>query len=478
MITTGTALIRYLQDYDPLDTDFEVNTTQVNLPGGGRKYVKVAISDGTSTEFMIENTYEALEKLRTAFAAMGNAWTASDRFSWLEDHLRGAALQQFKNIVARNYRNQNQKTNNNYEELRRRVITALSDHVNPGNRVRTMLMQEIHFFRCKMTDGSGKVEKPTRVLVRLERIRELAGTYLHHSQGATYLSDNDFKNAFWNIFPKSMKNWLTNDQDIDPFDAQNPLDVEEIADQMQRWCNIPGNLKEPGEANKNKRKQEGDGGNEGNDQGRNKRTKRNGDPNRRGGNKSHGGGHKANCKIAGHEKYKHNWFNCFLNPRCRENFDPEAAKNFYENEAHGENSFYRDIYEAYQNRSGNGYRGGGPGHHQGGCGGGRGRGGGGRGYQGRGGRGGGYNQYPPHQHQGQQQGGYQQPNYHYHDQGWEQYQAQGNHADGYAYQQAPSAPSASAPPARRAPTAPPTSAYAYPPARNNNHGGQQGRSPY
>jgi len=467
MITTGTALIRYLQDYDPLDTDFEVNTTQVNLPGGGRKYVKVAISDGTSTEFMIENTYEALEKLRTAFAAMGNAWTASDRFSWLEDHLRGAALQQFKNIVARNYRNQNQKTNNNYEELRRRVITALSDHVNPGNRVRTMLMQEIHFFRCKMTDGSGKVEKPTRVLVRLERIRELAGTYLHHSQGATYLSDNDFKNAFWNIFPKSMKNWLTNDQDIDPFDAQNPLDVEEIADQMQRWCNIPGNLKEPGEANKNKRKQEGDGGNEGNDQGRNKRTKRNGDPNRRGGNKSHGGGHKVNCKIAGHEKYKHNWFNCFLNPRCRENFDPEAAKNFYENEAHGENSFYRDIYEAYQNRSGNGYRGGG-----------RGRGGGGRGYQGRGGRGGGYNQYPPHQHQGQQQGGYQQPNYHYHDQGWEQYKAQGNHADGYAYQQAPSAPSASAPPARRAPTAPPTSAYAYPPARNNNHGGQQGRSPY
>ena len=44
-----------------------------------------------------------------------------------------------------------------------------------------MLMNEITFFRCKMTDGSGKVEKPTRVLVRLERIRELAGTYLHLS---------------------------------------------------------------------------------------------------------------------------------------------------------------------------------------------------------------------------------------------------------------------------------------------------------
>ena len=75
MITTGTALIRYVQDYNPLDTDFEVNTTQVNLPGRGRKYIKVAISDGTSTEFMIEYTYEALEKLRTAFNAMENVWT-------------------------------------------------------------------------------------------------------------------------------------------------------------------------------------------------------------------------------------------------------------------------------------------------------------------------------------------------------------------------------------------------------------------
>ena len=52
MITTGAVLIRYIQDFDPLDTDYETNTTQVNLPGGGRKYIKVALSDGSSTEFM------------------------------------------------------------------------------------------------------------------------------------------------------------------------------------------------------------------------------------------------------------------------------------------------------------------------------------------------------------------------------------------------------------------------------------------
>ena len=225
MITTGAALIRYVQDFDPLDTDYETDTTQVDLPGGGRKYIKVTLSDGSSTEFLIEMTYEALEKLRTAFGAMGTNCKGADRFSWLEDHLRGPALQQFKNIVARNYRNQNQKTHDSYVELRRRIITALSDHVNPGNRVRTLLMQEIKFFKCKTTDGTGRVEKPTRVLVRLERIRAMAGEYMHHSQGAVFLSDNDFKNSFWDIFPKSMKNWLTKDQNINPFDANNPLDA-------------------------------------------------------------------------------------------------------------------------------------------------------------------------------------------------------------------------------------------------------------
>lgn len=60
----------------------------------------------------------------------------------------------------------------NYAELNRRIIMTLSDHVKPGNRVRTitMLMPDIHFFRCKMVVGSGKVEKPMGALVRLEHI--------------------------------------------------------------------------------------------------------------------------------------------------------------------------------------------------------------------------------------------------------------------------------------------------------------------
>ena len=35
-----------------------------------------------------------------------------------------------------------------------------------------------------------------------------------------------------------MQDWLTNDQNMDPFDAANPMDAAEICDHMQRYWNI------------------------------------------------------------------------------------------------------------------------------------------------------------------------------------------------------------------------------------------------
>ena len=42
-------------------------------------------------------------------------------------------------------------------------------------------------------------------------------------------SQAQFLQAFWRIFPSSMHDWMTNVANVDPFDANNPLDVEEIA---------------------------------------------------------------------------------------------------------------------------------------------------------------------------------------------------------------------------------------------------------
>ena len=70
MVTTRTALIHYVQDYDPLGIKYQTNTTQVNLPGCVHKYIKVAHDSGMSTDFLITLMYEALEKCQAVFTTM------------------------------------------------------------------------------------------------------------------------------------------------------------------------------------------------------------------------------------------------------------------------------------------------------------------------------------------------------------------------------------------------------------------------
>ena len=72
----------------------------------------------------------------------------------------------------------------------------------------------------------------------MELLKENAAEFLHHERGADFLADVDMKQAFWDCFPNSMHDWLNNEQDVDPFDANNPLDIVEIADQFQRYWNI------------------------------------------------------------------------------------------------------------------------------------------------------------------------------------------------------------------------------------------------
>ncbi len=61
---------------------------------------------------------------------------------------------------------------------------------------------------------------------------------LEHNQGANYITAGQFTLLFWNIFSSTMQDWLQEDQNLDPFDAANPMDHEDIADHMQRYWNI------------------------------------------------------------------------------------------------------------------------------------------------------------------------------------------------------------------------------------------------
>ena len=220
------ALIRYPMDYDPRRPRAQPNPYQVSRAGGVRSCIYVGCAYGDSTEFLIRETYDQLDAVERA--APGN-WTGTRRFEELRQNLRSAALDAFDDMVARDYPDPADKTIANYEELKRQIVTKLSDHTNPGDRIFWELQGKIKFEDCKTKHGLQ--EKPTIILQRMQRMRKMGGQ-LHHSQGAVFMTDGLFKQTYWNIFPEYMQTWLTEDQNLDPFDAANPMDVDELGDNM------------------------------------------------------------------------------------------------------------------------------------------------------------------------------------------------------------------------------------------------------
>jgi len=398
--TSSRALIGYKRDYDPKE-DGDINRQSYQVQDGGtRKYLKVRVSDGSSVEHFLVETAMKLEEVE---AAIQGGWTGPQKFSNLKECLEGKIKDGFTKIVDRDYPNQANKTNANYTNLVTALITHCSDDTYPGDKQHEYITTKIRYLSCR--DENGVVDKPGDVLSRFERLKKY-GRMMHHNQGVNYITNAEMKKAFWLSFPQVMRDWLTNDQDTDPFDTTNPLDAQEIADQMQRYYNM--HLKNEKKDN-SKRKGEQHEPNNGEGYKSNKRNKKNGSgyqkSNGGGYQKKNGGGGNNNhvkCSITGHENHRHNWTGCFLNPYSKK-FNAEDAEKFFNNQANGANAWYRDVYQGWQNkqRNGGGYnqgnggyqgRGGGQGY-QGGRGyQGRGGRGGGRGYQGRGGgRGGGYN---------------------------------------------------------------------------------------
>lgn len=204
MSTTGIPLIRYIEDYE-VGAVVPQKEVLVNQAGGGRSKLHVAYASGNSTEFLIRECFNKLEDVREAYQIVGASWDGPRRFYELKHVLIGITRNHYDTIVARDYPNQALKTNANYRELRRQLITARSDHILPGEKVRTYLTENIKYMKCKMQDGSGRTEKPVDVLARLEQIKHMAAEMLHHERGAGFLTDFERTRAFWRISPIRFK---------------------------------------------------------------------------------------------------------------------------------------------------------------------------------------------------------------------------------------------------------------------------------
>ena len=154
-----------------------------------------------------------------------------------------------------------------------------------------------------------------------------------------------------------MQEWLTNDQKIDPFNPNNPLEADEFCDDLHLYWSMHYK-NEKATKDKGKDKNKGDKTNQQNSQ-KNPRYNNSGGrtgnntsqvdrsgPQSRGGNHNGGDqGDRDRCAVSSHEKHLHDWRGCHLNPH-RRRYGAEAAQRFYENDAHGPNVWYGDIYES------------------------------------------------------------------------------------------------------------------------------------
>ena len=206
----------------------------------------------------------------------------------------------------------------------------------------------------------GRRYKSTDILRRMCQLCGYRDGLENSMPGGNIVAGAKFLQLVWNMFPKEMQSWLTNDQKIDPFNPSNPLDADEFCDDLQRYWTI--NFKDEKVA-KDKNKDKGENTTQQNSQ-KQKKSRYNNSGRRDGSNTSqvgrggpqgrdgnNNGGDQGNrddqrrCAVSGHENHRHDLAGCHLNPHSRR-YDARAAQRFYENDAHAPNVWYRNIYES------------------------------------------------------------------------------------------------------------------------------------
>ena len=139
----NTSLIRYNVNYDQQRADHDKQTFQIVPAGGGERiYHPVAYSFGDNIEFLIRETFMPLEEVREM---RPGGWPPIIRFENLKHVLKGDAREVYDKIVESDYPDPADKTDLGYEELRRQIVTKLSDHEYPGDKVKTYLQSTLRY---------------------------------------------------------------------------------------------------------------------------------------------------------------------------------------------------------------------------------------------------------------------------------------------------------------------------------------------
>ena len=95
------------------------------------------------------------------------------------------------------------------------------------------MMNKVHFMSYRRPYG--RRYKPTDVLCRMCQLCGYGNRLENSMRGNNIVTDAEFLQLVWNIFPRDMQGWSTNDQKIDLFDLNNPLDGDKFCDDLHHY---------------------------------------------------------------------------------------------------------------------------------------------------------------------------------------------------------------------------------------------------
>ena len=364
--------IIFKRNYIVCNPDGAKKTFTITHNASTREYFDVIISDGKSVEQIIRETYYGVDLYAdTVNDGQPNTIDYPHRFRILRQCLSGIALQRYVSLMDKNYNTRARQTQANYKKVKKELLTELADYKYPGNLVRKYALDVVKY--DKSPDDKGHFMPPRIYQNRVEEIVE-CGKQMEHTHGNDFVDDATFIEKYYDQFPGYMRSWMEHDQQKDPFDSTNPLDMSDISDTFQHYYDKNLRGKSIGKRNQDMSSIKDD---DGDGQPKNKRRKKSN-------NKSGGGGSGGNhgdCWLHAHADFNHNWDECFMNPQGN-NYNHQQATKFAESKAKGKDAWYKGHFAegkrlhqekqrnnngdrgSYQGRGqGNGNRGGNRGNH-------------------------------------------------------------------------------------------------------------------
>ena len=122
------------------------------------------------------------------------------------------------------------ETEANFDDCIQLICTDLYGQPHPGGHLKLYIQTRVKHSLC--FDENGVRTRPDDFYSRLLHMSRIRDKLSHNSAGISLFTKEEFKLAVWSAFSDDQKDWLVWDQNMDPYDADDPFDAKELCRHM------------------------------------------------------------------------------------------------------------------------------------------------------------------------------------------------------------------------------------------------------